>query len=218
MIQRNTGKQSMVARSVGRPSDTDSEDTKQEILNAAEQLFADQGFAATTIRQIAEKVGVNTAMVHYYFGKKPQLLQAVFERVLEPLAVSIAAFKPDRSATLADFAAMFIAMASLHPNLPRLVTREVLLPGGQMRDVFIEEFAHRLGGALPGIVATQQKAKKISQEFDPATVTMFTLSLCIFPFIAQDLASEVLKLDFGQEGVAHLSKQVGQFINRGLSP
>ncbi len=216
-MQRTSAKEPPVAaRSVGRPVDADSERTRQEILNAAERLFADQGFAATSIRQIADVVGVNTAMVHYYFGKKQQLLQAVLERALEPLAASIAAFEPDTSAPLADFAAMFIALVSAHPNLPRLMTREVLLPGGQMREIFIEQFAPRLGGALPGIVIAQQKAGKISNDFDPALVAIFTMSLCAFPFIAQDLASAALNLNYDQSGLESLSSQVGLFIERGL--
>ena len=48
---------------------------REHILDAAEELFAQQGFAATPVREIAEKVNVNPAMIHYYFGSKRALLR-----------------------------------------------------------------------------------------------------------------------------------------------
>ena len=54
----------------GRPGPSPDQDYRAQILNTAERLFATQGFAATAIRQIAEDVQVNPAMVHYYFGSK----------------------------------------------------------------------------------------------------------------------------------------------------
>lgn len=60
-------------------------DTKVKILNAAEGLFAHEGFHATSLRAITGKAGVNIAAVNYHFGSKDSLLEAVFERRLIPL-------------------------------------------------------------------------------------------------------------------------------------
>src|SRR5215469_4852174 len=49
-------------------------DTKQKILDAAERLIADQGYAATSLRHIIAEAGVNLAAVHYHFGSKEDLL------------------------------------------------------------------------------------------------------------------------------------------------
>src|SRR6478672_790293 len=52
---------------------------KQEhIIEAAEKLFADKGFAGTSVRDIAEAAGVNLAMISYYFGSKEKLMEAMF--------------------------------------------------------------------------------------------------------------------------------------------
>jgi AcrR family transcriptional regulator len=59
--------------------------TKEKILDAAERLFAAQGFAATSLRQIIAQAGVNLAAVHYHFGSKDGLLDAVFARRIEPV-------------------------------------------------------------------------------------------------------------------------------------
>jgi AcrR family transcriptional regulator len=60
-------------------------DTKDKILDAAERLFADHGFAATSLRQITAEADVNLAAVNYHFKSKEALLSAVIERRLGPI-------------------------------------------------------------------------------------------------------------------------------------
>src|SRR5262245_33198928 len=51
---------------------------KVQIMEAAEQLFAEKGFDGTPVRDIADKAGVNLAMISYYFGSKEKLLESLF--------------------------------------------------------------------------------------------------------------------------------------------
>ena len=64
-------------------------DTVKRILDAAEQLFAEKGFAETSLRLITSKAGVNLAAVNYHFGSKKALIQAVFVRFLDPFVSSL---------------------------------------------------------------------------------------------------------------------------------
>jgi AcrR family transcriptional regulator len=59
--------------------------TKNRILDTAEKLFAKQGFAATSLRAIIKEAGVNTASVHYHFGSKEGLIEAVLRRQATPI-------------------------------------------------------------------------------------------------------------------------------------
>jgi AcrR family transcriptional regulator len=59
--------------------------TKDRIIEAAEQLFAESGIAATSLRHITSRAGVNLAAVNYHFGSKDALVEAVYRRHLEPL-------------------------------------------------------------------------------------------------------------------------------------
>jgi AcrR family transcriptional regulator len=59
--------------------------TRDRILDAAERLFAEEGFDATSIRSITESADANLASVNYYFQSKDALIQAVFSRRLAPL-------------------------------------------------------------------------------------------------------------------------------------
>jgi len=59
--------------------------TKQRILDAAESLFMEHGFEATSLRSITAAAGVNLAAVNYHFGSKEELFQAVLTRRLDPM-------------------------------------------------------------------------------------------------------------------------------------
>ncbi|MFN4296678.1 MAG: TetR/AcrR family transcriptional regulator [Brevundimonas sp.] len=68
----------------GRPSkDQKAGETRDAILDAAEDLFSKHGFYGVTIREVAREAGVDTALVHYYFGAKRGLFDAVFIRRAE---------------------------------------------------------------------------------------------------------------------------------------
>src|SRR5580658_6362644 len=72
----------------GRPVG-DSANIRARLLDAAIACFVRQGIAATSLRTIATEAGVTPAMLHYYFGDKPQLQQAVIEERLLPASAQL---------------------------------------------------------------------------------------------------------------------------------
>lgn len=64
---------------------TASIDTKKQILNVAQRLFAENGFAGTSLRSIIREAGVNLSAVHYHFGSKEELYVAVVARIAKPV-------------------------------------------------------------------------------------------------------------------------------------
>jgi AcrR family transcriptional regulator len=63
----------------------DASDTRQALLDAAERLFAERGLEGASLRAITGEAGANLAAVHYHFGSKDGLIQAVLARRLGPL-------------------------------------------------------------------------------------------------------------------------------------
>lgn len=57
-------------------------DARTRILDAAEHLFTERGYAATSIRMITGRAGVPVALAHYHFGSKQGLMEAVYQRAL----------------------------------------------------------------------------------------------------------------------------------------
>ena len=70
--------------------------TKKRIMDVAEQLFAARGVSGTSIRNITSRAKVNLAAVHYHFGSKESVLEAVVSRRLVPLTA-------ERSALLDEY-------------------------------------------------------------------------------------------------------------------
>ncbi|GAY12101.1 TetR/AcrR family transcriptional regulator [Pseudonocardia sp. N23] len=72
----------------------DARPARERILDAAETLFAEAGFEATPTSRIADRAGVPKGLVHYYFARKPDLLEALVERLpderVDPAAVVVA--------------------------------------------------------------------------------------------------------------------------------
>jgi AcrR family transcriptional regulator len=86
----------------GRPSRIDlaslaRTDARVALQDAAEQLFAQHGFDAVSVRAVASKAGVDPALLHYYFGTKRELFDAVLVRRLEVL-------REERVTALDDYA------------------------------------------------------------------------------------------------------------------
>ena len=62
-----------------------SSDTRERLLDAAEELFAERGISGTSLRHLTRTAGANLAAVHYHFGSKDGLVDAVLERRAEAL-------------------------------------------------------------------------------------------------------------------------------------
>ena len=72
-----------VGSTAKRPRRTKAEqraETLEQILDAAEALFAQRGLNGVTLRDVAQQVGVHTTLLHYYFDDKKSLFEAVFAR------------------------------------------------------------------------------------------------------------------------------------------
>lgn len=69
----------------GRPAG--NSDTRERILVCAREMFADKGIDKTSIRAIAARAGVDSALVHHYFGTKQQLFAAAIHLPIDPMIV-----------------------------------------------------------------------------------------------------------------------------------
>ena len=205
-------------RKKGRPPARAEAGIRRSILDSAEAHFAVQGYAATSLREIADSVGVNPAMVHYYFGSKFALLRQVMERTLEPLAAALAAMKSEENAPVGDISRLLMETVSRHPMLPVLMVREVMLPGGAMQDYFLEHMAPRLGGALPGMLKNEQQAGRIAAELDPGISAMLLLALSVFPFLVRGVAERGLGVSFDEAGIEQMQNHVARLLREGMSP
>ena len=145
-------------------------DTKQRILDTAERLIGEQGYAGTSLRHIIAEAGVNLAAVHYHFGSKEELLDRVILRKAEAVNAERLA-RLDRLETagkapvsvekvLNAFFEPMIEAGSQSPQFVRLMGRlyaEGLLPAVVAKHFqpTLERFVQALHRALPELPQTE---------------------------------------------------------------
>ena len=105
--------------------------TPERILDAAESLFADRGFAGAAMRDIASSVELTPASLYNHFPSKQALYEAVLERGLRPMFGVLDSLAPSDWAPERLDAATDTLMAHLarQPRLPRLLAQEALSGG-----------------------------------------------------------------------------------------
>jgi AcrR family transcriptional regulator len=127
--------------------------TRERILDVAEVLFAEHGIDGTSLRAITRAAGANLASVHYHFGSKDALLDAVIERRAEPLnAARLAELErveseAGRASVEALLSAFFVPivshfeeMVSRAHHLPRLLAQIEALPPETVEPLLREHF------------------------------------------------------------------------------
>ena len=135
-------------------------DTRERLLDAAAEVFADQGFRGATVRDICARAEANTAAVHYHFGDK----EALYREVLDgALGHALSEFPPDhglpKDPTARDRLHAFVHSFLLRvltteksARLMKLMTREMSEPTGAL-DHLVETVQRPLFRLLHGIVA-----------------------------------------------------------------
>jgi AcrR family transcriptional regulator len=174
-------------RAPGRPTRKAAPPAEQRelLLDAAIACFVRKGIAATSLREIAREAHVTPALLHYYFGDKAQLQEAlVADRLLPALAdmrEAVASAGADVPALIAAFVTGIGRVATRHPWLPPLWVREVLCEGGALRDVLFE----RVGPQVPQVMAKRfaeaQARGEINEDLDPRLLMVSLVGLTLFP-------------------------------------
>jgi AcrR family transcriptional regulator len=145
-------------------------DTKEKILDTAERLIGQRGYAATSLRQIIAEAGVNLAAVHYHFGSKEELLdELVMRKASKVNAVRLARLEALEKASgsrldvrpvLEAFFEPMVEVASAHPQFVRLMGRmysEGMMPAIAEKHFrpTAQRYLKALGHCLPGIARAE---------------------------------------------------------------
>jgi len=175
--------------------------TKGKLLDTAERLFGERGYAATSLRQVIAEAGVNLAAVHYHFGDKEDLLDAVVLRKVTPVNDARLAWLDRVEAEAGDgplavesvlesFLLPTAETASRNPGFVRLMGR--MLMEGEMPRLVEKHF--RAGG-MRFLAALRRAAPDLSQEellwrvhFMVGAIAHTMTATPIFPQLAGDAA------------------------------
>ena len=111
-----------------KPRPAVREENERALLEAAEAIFAEQGFAGATTAAIAKRAGVPKANLHYYFATKDGLYRAVIERVLNAWLAAASSFdaSDDPREALAAYIGAKMDLARAMPLASRIWTAEIM--------------------------------------------------------------------------------------------
>lgn len=161
------------------------ERSRAAILDAAERLFAEQGFEATSLNQVGAEAGVSRGTPGYFFGSKADLYQAVLDRSFTEVREAVRegrarALASNESAEtiLAGAVSDYFDFLAARPNFVRLIEREALTGG-------------RLPHGVSHLSAGQEALAAISAELglddsasgEAAQLLLSIIALCWFPMI-----------------------------------
>lgn len=200
-------------RRPGRPRAQRDSNVRQRLLIVATELVANEGLAQVSARRIAEQAQVNPAMVHYYFGNRDGLLEAMLEHALAPLFSALAEWEQETARgtpSIGGLIQAFLNVIAANHWLPALIVREVLGRAGPFRQRFVEQFAARGRSLVVKLISDMQQRGELRANADPALSALSLLSMIMFPFIALPVSSRLygvnLEDDFLQRQAIHIEQ------------
>jgi TetR/AcrR family transcriptional regulator len=176
--------------------------TQDAILDAAERLFAHQGFSATTIKQIANEAGVNSALLYYYYASKEMLYRAMLQRILGQL-LATGTDAMERAATHADRVRAFVRaqvrVLADHPHFPHLLVREMIDHQASHAEEAITKTAAGAFNRLCAVIEAGQRDGVFRTSVDPRFAAISTIAQVAYFVIARPAIG--IMLGHGPAGV-----------------
>ena len=203
-------------------------DTVSSLLNAAEELFSERGFAETSLRNITSRAGVNLAAVNYHFGSKKALIQAVFSRLLDPfceqLEVEMAKLtheSPERILSTPKLLRLIFSLTlKTSQDSPRKLGIFMRLLGlaytqgqGHLRRYLTKEYAH----VLAPLLELLKKSTPQLTDQERFWRIHFMLGTIVFTLSGVDALKAMAEYDLGEESsIALVIARLTPFLAAGL--
>ena len=178
------------------PAAVDPE-TRDRILDAAHTVFLRKGTAGSRTQEIADEAGVNKALVHYYFGTKAALADAIFERSLGALTPLIFGILADESRSIEqkvrDIVRAQIDFHTSHPYVAGYMISEMHAEPGRVAAII-----KRRGHPPREVLRRQLRAAVEAGAMRPISAEQFIVNLMgllIFPFALRPGLTLLLEMD-----------------------
>jgi len=171
--------------------------TEARILQAATEVFLNKGRDGARMQEIAEKAGINKALLHYYFRSKDRLYEEVFRKECGAYIGSFLASVPeteDMEVFLRFFIDHYIDRLAQRPQVVSFVLWEIQ-QGGERFGRIIREFLFREeNDARPFIVDIVARAVASGRirKVDPIQFILSLLGVCVYPFVARPILERIV--------------------------
>ena len=172
---------------------------EQEILLAAEKLFAEKGFKGATTSLIAAEAGVTHAMLHYYFRTKEQIFLKVCDSYMEEIRSELrpimepAVYDVKLIKTVTEICFDFFSSHSGQMSLFLEVAKE--------RPELLEEYVAELGRYMGGAITAHQERTEAAvregkiNDISFSDLLLDIVSVCASPFFFEPVVDNIMKMD-----------------------
>jgi AcrR family transcriptional regulator len=198
----------------------DAAGTREALLAAGAALFAERGYEGVPVRAIAQKAGVNTAMISYHFGGKRTLylaiLNATFGEIV-PRVEALAASPAPAPELLRELIAI-VGDAASHPHFPAMMLREVLAGGKRLEPAVVDK-PRRVLAAVQRIVERGIRDGAF-RPVDPLLTHLSLVGSLVFFFATAGFRQRVLangRLGMKPPAAAAYVQHIQDLITHGLA-
>jgi TetR/AcrR family transcriptional regulator len=172
---------------------------REQILDAAEALFARKGLDPTTIKEIGTAANQNPALLYYYFGSKEELYRAVLQRVVSGMLTrGSAAFDaaPAPADAIRALVSAQMEFVLSHPNAPRLLVREMIDHEARRAEALLLQMAATLFQRLCRVIEQGQRDGSFRADVEPRFAAISTIAQVVYFIVARP----AIGLFFGGRG------------------
>jgi TetR/AcrR family transcriptional regulator len=172
--------------------------TKEElILSAAMDVFVERGWNGARMQDIADRAGINKALLHYYFRTKEKLYDRIIETVFSRFFTQVEQALADDDSfdrVLRRFIDTAIDIMAADPRLPMFIMHELSQGGKNVRAILssvIGQYRLTLPQRMFALIERELEAGTI-RRVDPGHFMITLLGACIYFFIAEPVIQPIL--------------------------
>ncbi|MEX1055621.1 MAG: TetR/AcrR family transcriptional regulator [Rhodothermales bacterium] len=196
-------------------------EAEQRIFEAACDVFQEQGYEGARMQEIADRAGINKAMLHYYYRSKDRLFEEVFRlsalKVI-PRVLDVVRTDAPIQEKLVGVVHAYVDLLRANPHVPSFVLQELRRNPGRLRQ-FISRHAQGVFSKLSEEIR-DAAARGEMREIEPEHLIANVIGLCVFPFIARPMLQTLTGMDDARFDVflEERKETVAEFILTATAP
>ena len=169
--------------------------TEKIILDAAKDVFQHKGMDGARMQEIADKAGINKAMLHYYYRSKQKLFEAVFKSAVNfmlPKIIKIINTEDHLFNKIENFTNKYISFISKHSYMPLFIINELNRNPDLLKTIFANKIDNDLEQKLVNQINELVEKGEI-RKTQPEQLLLDIMSLSIFPVVGKPLLQNILQ-------------------------
>ena len=198
---------------------TSGENTEIQILVAAREVFIAKGYESARMQEIADRAGINKALLHYYFRSKENLFDAVFSEVASHLFPAVRQLLESDLAIkekISFFVKIYLNALHENPYIPTFVINTL----NSNPEKFLKYI--QKSGINPVMIQKQideEAARGIIRPIKAEHLLVNTIAMCLFPFVARPIIQNIFQMsDAEYQAYLELRQtEVIDFVHKSLA-